>query len=210
MLEVEVKYRNIDPAGVRARLLALGAQKMEERTDADQYFNAPDRDFAQTDEAFRLRRIGSQNRLTYKGPKREAATKTRTEIEIRLADGDAAAADTARMFVSLGYKPVAVVRKSRTVYHLTRDGFEAEVCLDEVEWVGSFVEVEIVAEEVQFEAAKAAVLELAAELGLGVQERRSYLEMLLSANSPQLRALSKPPALGSSAAAFEADASTEG
>jgi adenylate cyclase class 2 len=179
VLEVEVKYRVDDPAAVVARLGALGADRAAERTDADHYFNAPDRDFQQTDEAFRLRRIGAENRLTYKGPKREAATKTRTEIEVRLADGDAAAADTGRMLVSLGYRPVAVVRKRRTVYHLTRGPFAVEVCADDVDRVGSFVEVEVVAEEARFEEAKAAVLALAAELGLTHQERRSYLEMLL-------------------------------
>jgi adenylate cyclase, class 2 len=180
MLEVEVKYRCAGRAAVRAKLLALGAEWFEERTDADQYFNAPDRDFKETDEAFRLRRIGSKNRLTYKGPKRDAATKTRTEIEVSLADGAAAAADAERMFVSLGYRPVALVRKMRMLFHLSRNGFPIEICLDEVDRVGTFVELEIVAEEAQFEAAKQSVLQLAEELALGAQERRSYLEMLLA------------------------------
>ena len=181
VLEVEVKYRCEDPAGLVSKLLALGAEKMEERTDADHYFNAPDRDFKQTDEAFRLRRIGEQNRLTYKGPKRDAATKTRTEIEVSLADGDEAATGTEKMLVCLGYRPVAVVRKKRVVYRLTRSGFVVEACVDEVDKIGSFAEVEIVAEEARFEDAKAAVLQLAGELGLTNQERRSYLEMLLAA-----------------------------
>jgi len=180
MLEVEVKYRCDDLAAVRAKLQSLGAEMVEQRTDADQYFNAPDRDFKETDEAFRIRRIGSKNRLTYKGPKWEAATKTRTEIEVPLADGDAAAADAERMFTSLGYRPVAVVRKKRTLLHVARTSFEVEACLDEVDRVGSFVELEIAAEEVQFEAAKKTVLQLAEELGLGDPERRSYLEMLLA------------------------------
>jgi adenylate cyclase class 2 len=181
MLEVEVKYRVPDHAVVVAKLLALGAERVEERADADHYFNAPDRDFKQTDEAFRLRRIGAKNRLTYKGPKREAATKTRSEIEVSLADGDATAADTERMLVCLGYRPVAVVHKRRTVYHLARGGFEVEACIDDVDRVGQFVELEVVAEEGQFEGAKAAVLQLAAELGLTEQERGSYLGMLLTA-----------------------------
>lgn len=180
MLEVEVKYRAADPAAVVAKLLALGAAKVEDRADADHYFNAPDRDFKQTDEAFRLRRIGAKNRLTYKGPKRDTATKARTEIEVTLADGDATAGDTEKMLVSLGYRPVAVVCKRRTVYHLARGGFELEACVDDVDRVGSFVELEIVADESRFEDAKPAVLALAAELGLTDQERRSYLEMLLS------------------------------
>ncbi|MDB5308707.1 MAG: hypothetical protein JWO38_2909 [Gemmataceae bacterium] len=180
MLEVEVKYRVPNHEEVLAKLQDLGAELIEDRDDADHYFNAPDRDFAKTDEAFRLRRIGDKNRLTYKGPKRDAATKTRTEIEIALADGDKTAADAGAMLVCLGYRPVAVVRKTRRVYHLARDGFEVEVCVDDVDRVGPFVELEIVAEESRYEDAKATVLRLAAELGLTDQERRSYLEMLLA------------------------------
>lgn len=180
MLEVEVKFRNTEPARVLARLLALGAQRIEERIDADQYFNAPDRDFAQTDEAFRLRRIGSRNMLTYKGPKRDSITKTRTEIEVPLGAGEAVADDVERMFVSLGYRPVAIVRKQRTVYHLEHDRFDIEACLDEVGYVGSYVELEIVTEQEQAEEAKDIVLNLAEKLGLKDQERRSYLELLLA------------------------------
>jgi adenylate cyclase class 2 len=180
MLEVEVKYRAADWPSVRARLAVWGADLVEERTDADHYFNAPDRDFKQTDEAFRLRRIGPRNVLTYKGPKRDTATKTRTEIEVPLADGDEAAADMQRMLAALGYRPVAVVRKRREVYRFTRDGFDVEACLDEVEGVGPFVELEVLTDESRFEYARTVVLRLAAELGLKHQERRSYLEMLLS------------------------------
>src|SRR5438046_3160158 len=57
MLEVEVRYRTADPAGVIAKLLTWGATLAADRTDADQYFQAPDRDLKATDEAFRLRRI---------------------------------------------------------------------------------------------------------------------------------------------------------
>lgn len=180
MLEVEMKYRVTDPAAVAAKLLALGATGGDERADEDEYFNAPDRDLKQTGEAFRVRRIGAETRLTYKGPKREAATKARTEIEVRLADGATTAAHTRQMILSLGYRPVAVVRKRRAVYHLTRGGFAVEVCSDDVDRVGTFVEVEVVADEAQFEAAQAAVLALAAELGLTTPERRSYLGMTLA------------------------------
>lgn len=179
MLEVEVKYRVPDRAAVVVRLAECGGQPAGERADADHYFNAPDRDFKQTDEAFRVRRIGAENRLTYKGPKRDATTKTRTEIEVRLADGDETAGDTERMLVKLGYRPVAVVHKRRALFHLTRGPFVVEVCLDDVDRVGTFVELEIVAEEARFEEAKAVVLGLATELGLTDPERRSYLEMLL-------------------------------
>lgn len=180
MLEIEVKYRNADPTLLEARLAALGAVRVETRTESDQYFNAPDRDLKQTDEAFRLRRIGNSSRFTYKGPKRDTETKTRPEIEVPLADGDEPAAYAVRMLVCLGYRPVAIVTKRRTVYRLHRGGFEVDVCLDDVERVGTFAEVEVVAEEAQFDGAKAAVLALAAELGLMDVERRSYLGMFLT------------------------------
>lgn len=179
MLEVEVKYRASDWGRVQAVLSDWGATLAESREDADHYFNAPDRDFAATDEAVRLRRIGEANFLTYKGPKRDKATKTRTEVELPLAPGPQAAATAVRLLTNLGYRPVAVVTKARQVFQVVRDGVTLEVCLDDVGAVGRFVEIEAKAEESGFEPAKAAVLAVAASLGLTEQERRSYLQMLL-------------------------------
>ena len=181
MLEVEVKYRNADRTAAVATLLEWGATLSQDRTDVDLYFQAPDRDLKATDEAFRLRRTGAKNCLTYKGPKRDTETKTRAEIEVPLADGDAPAADAERLFVALGYKPVIAVRKKRRVYRFQRDGFNMEACFDSVERVGEFVELEILAEEAQYETAKATLLAAAAELGLTEKEPLSYLGLLLEA-----------------------------
>jgi adenylate cyclase class 2 len=180
MLEIEVKYPAADLAAIQQQLMAWGAKLDKPRQDADQYFNAPDRDFARTDEALRLRRIGTNNYVTYKGPKTDAQTKTRTEIEVPIAAGDPAAADFAQLLKHLGYRAVAIVRKRRLVCHLPRDGFGMEVCLDDVEGVGQFVELEIIADEAALPAARCVLLETAAALGLKNSERRSYLEMLLT------------------------------
>src|SRR5262249_49318133 len=142
-LEVEMKFPVADFAAVEGVLAQWAAPEPVKRGEADQYFNAPDRDFARTDEALRLRRIGSANFVTYKGPKIETVTKTRTEIEVPLAEGDSPAADFSRLLEHLGYKPVALVRKQRRLFHLERSGFPLEVCLDEVDDVGRFVELEI-------------------------------------------------------------------
>jgi adenylate cyclase class 2 len=179
MLEVEVKYAVDDFGPVDAALAARGIAVGPARRDADQYFNAPDRDFAQTDEAFRIRSIGPKNYVTYKGPKIDRETKTRLEIEVPLADGENVAADFARVLTHLGYRPVAVVRKTRRVGEFIRDGFEMQVTLDMVDGVGRYAELEVVAPEDRAEAAKAAVLAAAAELGLTRSERRSYLQLLL-------------------------------
>jgi adenylate cyclase class 2 len=181
MLEVEIRYRYADRPALVARLQGLGGTLAETRTDVDQYFNAPDRDLKATDEAFRLRRVGEQNCLTYKGPKRDAETKTRTEIEVPLADGADAAAGATAILLALRYRPVVVVRKARQVYRFTRGGFAMEACLDDVERVGSFIELEILAEEDRYEPAKAVLMQTAAELGLTEKETRSYLGMVLEA-----------------------------
>jgi adenylate cyclase class 2 len=181
MLEVEVKYAGADHDALERQLRLWGAAEEPPRHDADHYFNAPDRDFAATDEALRLRRIGDKNFVTYKGPKCDALTKTRTEIEVPIAAGAAAADDFGRLLTHLGYRPVAVVRKARRVFRLRRDGFDLEVTLDDVAEVGRFAELEIQASDEQLDAARAVVLRTTAELGLTAGERRSYLELLLAA-----------------------------
>lgn len=179
MLEVEVKYAVSDFAPLETALSRLGATLSPPRRDADHYFNAPDRDFARTDEAFRVRSIGPKNFVTYKGPKRDRETKTRLEVEVSLADGAETAKEFKRLVTHLGYRSTGVVRKSRRIAHYQRDGFAIQLCLDEVDGIGQFAELEIVAPEESYEAAKAAVLAVAAELGLTQVERRSYLELVL-------------------------------
>ncbi len=179
MLEVEMKFPLAERSHWEARLSDCGAVWVVDRREEDHYFNAPDRNFAQTDEALRLRRIGEANFLTYKGPKRDTLTKTRTEIEVPLACGDAAAQDMQRVLVALGYKPVAVVRKQRRIYRLERDGWPMEITLDEVESLGHFVEIEVRTSEERFELARDALVRLAESLDLNQSERRSYLQMLL-------------------------------
>jgi adenylate cyclase class 2 len=179
MLEIEQKFAHADFAAIENRLVEWKARLGEEHTEADHYFNAPDRDFARTDEAFRLRRIGKANYLTYKGPKQGGPVKVRTELEIPLRDGETAAEQFMQLLAHLGYRPVAVVRKHRRTYHLERGGFGLLVCLDEVEHLGRFAEVEIVAPEEQVDAARTVLADTTAALGLTELERRSYLNLLL-------------------------------
>ncbi len=182
-LEVEVRYRCADPQPLVTQLLAWGASPLEERTEVDHYFNAPHKDFRQTDEALRLRRVGASNWLTYKGPRREGPTKTRPEIEVVLAQGDVAAEAAQRLLQALGFRPVAVVRKRRSIYRLPWPPFAVNVCFDRLEAIGSFVELEIMAPPELHAAASQAVLELAAALHLTEREYRSYLRMVLEAQA---------------------------
>jgi adenylate cyclase class 2 len=100
-----------------------------------------------------------------------------------LAAGSETYAQFAALFVTLGFRPVATVKKTRRIGMLAWDGHEVEVCLDEVEGVGSFLELEIGADDAGLEAGKAALKSLSQHLGLQSAERRSYLEMLLANES---------------------------
>src|SRR6266496_1172527 len=153
MLEVEQKFRIHDAESLERRLHELGAREVadtptrsvsedtptrsasEGSDQLDHYFNHPSRDFAQTDEALRLRHVGwvksahshhpsvendksaethlSQNFITYKGPKLDATTKTRREIELPLPPGSDTLAHFTELLTALGFRPVAQVRKTR-------------------------------------------------------------------------------------------------
>ena len=80
--EVELKFRIDDPQRIAGLLDGLEATPGEIEQHRDTYFNHPARDFAETDEAFRIRSIGDDNRLTYKGPLVDKQTKTRQEVEV--------------------------------------------------------------------------------------------------------------------------------
>jgi adenylate cyclase class 2 len=177
-MEIEVKAYAEDLAAIEARLQRLGAVFIGAVHQADRYFNHPQRDFAHTDEALRIRVADNRAFMTYKGRKRDMLSKTREEIEV--AVGDAAA--TMRLLERLGFTPVAAVRKLRREYELG----EFTVCLDDVAGLGTFVEVEArgVAD---IEKARDGALALLEQLKLHRTERRSYLELLLEACGSRTR-----------------------
>jgi adenylate cyclase class 2 len=177
--EVESKHPVTDAIGLERRLADMGAVFGGAESQVDRYFAHPARDFAQTDEALRIRSIGARNLVTYKGPKLDAHTKTRQEIEIAFATGDQTAQAMADLLAALGFRPVAEVRKQRRKAILTWQGFSIEVAWDEVERVGTFLELETSADDEWLDDARGAIMALAATLDLTRSERRSYLELLL-------------------------------
>ncbi|MFB6268044.1 MAG: class IV adenylate cyclase [Halodesulfurarchaeum sp.] len=177
MFEVEVKVR-ADHAQVDEALSDMGATELGTVTQVDTYFDAPHRDFAQTDEALRLRRErgpdgGEETRITYKGPLVEAASKTRAEHETAVGSAETAT----KILEAVGFTRAATVRKERTRFEVD----ELTVTLDTVEGLGEFVEVETAAREDAIEPAREAAYDILRALGLDpeAQIRRSYLELLL-------------------------------
>lgn len=200
MYEVEVKVPAAHDA-VRPALDDAGAEFLETVAQSDTYYDAPHRDFAATDEAFRLRtvataaagfqrgsdldaaidavlsgaaRAGGETRVTYKGPLVEAESKTREEFETTVGDAD----EMAAVLDGLGFEPAADVRKLRERHEF--DGFT--VLLDAVAGVGEHVEIETeVDTEAEVEAAREAAYEVLRDLGLDPtdQVRTSYLGLRL-------------------------------
>jgi adenylate cyclase, class 2 len=192
--EVELKYRLVDYDQLERRLSERGAAREPEITQEDVYLSHPSRDFAVSNEAFRIRRIGTDNRITYKGPRLSGPTKTREEIELSVRSGEVAFIQLLRLFENLGFRPIATIWKSRTPFRLTQEGRAVEVVLDRAVGIGNFVEIEaLAATESDLPAAQAAVLTLATELGLTEGEPRSYLRMSLEAQEDQAAAPGTAP-----------------
>jgi adenylate cyclase class 2 len=179
MYEVELKFPLADTTSMLSQLEQLGAKPAAERHQQDRYFAHPTRDFAKTDEALRIRSDGQQNCITYKGPVLDLQVKLRHEIETPVAEGRDACEQLTEMFGLLGFREVRTVSKRRTPYHLTWNDLSIELTLDEVEGLGSFVEIEALADDSTRDIARNTILELAEHLGLQNSERKSYLGMLL-------------------------------
>jgi len=182
-LEVEQKYCVGALGPIRERLDSLGARWLPTTDQCDTYFAHPQRDFAVTDEALRLRRSDNALALTYKGPRTDRALKTRREVEVALP-GEAAAGLT-EILLALGFRRVAEVKKRRAEAEIVWQGQQAHVALDEVEQVGVFVEIEVIVPAGVTDAAAQAVASLAEDLSLTVVEPRTYLELVLQTLAPQ-------------------------
>jgi adenylate cyclase class 2 len=184
--EVELKFPVVDAADLERRLVGLAARFREPVEQVDRYFAHPCRDFARTDEALRLRRVGDHVAVTWKGPRIDTATKTRRELElaverITVAGAPATIDRWTDLLEALGFRRVREVAKRRRAARVPWQGAEVEAALDDVAGLGSFLELEIMAGQGEVPQARACLESLAAALGCAQSERRSYLELLLAA-----------------------------
>jgi adenylate cyclase class 2 len=178
--EVEQKHPVPGFEAVEARLAAMEATIGPAQEELDLYFAHPVRNFAETDEALRIRRKGSKTLITYKGPKIDETTKTRREIELPLGEQPETPDRWRVLLEVLGFEAVIEVHKIRRTAKVAWHGETVALTLDDVAGVGTFIELEIEAGEEGVERAKSQLAALAEELGLEGSERRSYLELLLA------------------------------
>ena len=170
MIEMEIKaYLNDETLN---SFLELAPKFISSTTQSDVYYNAPNRDFKTTDEALRIRVSNGHAEVTYKGPKIDAETKARMEINVKIDDYQ----KFSNILQILNFKRIKSVDKIRREYEC--EGLN--VMIDEVKDLGKFLEVEVLVES-NFEAAKERVFSLLNRIGLGKEKltRESYLELLL-------------------------------
>ncbi len=174
MIEVEIKARLKNVSHFKEMLAEIGAKLSRIEEHVDVYYNNPDlRDFKASDEALRLRQVNNLVILTYKGKKIDSISKSREEIECTVSSFE----DMDAILKSLGFLPTGRVIKRRHIYQLE----ELTISIDEVENLGSFVEVELSSDhENEVESGVMRAIRLLEELGLSKNDliRRSYLEMI--------------------------------
>ncbi|OHD63096.1 MAG: hypothetical protein A2176_08315 [Spirochaetes bacterium RBG_13_51_14] len=175
MLEIEIKSPCDDYAAVIEKLASLGARRTGKKKEYDRYLNHPARDFKNSDEALRVRQVDERIVLTYKGPKIGTVSKTRIEEEVTVGDIDAILS----ILRLLGFSESGMVVKERETFVLG----DIAICIDNVEGLGNFVELET--KGTDRERLEQELLTLAGQLGLNRLERKSYLEMKYGNDLPK-------------------------
>ena len=179
MLEVEVKVKVDDFGPVEEQLQKLAFARSAPIIEEDVYFNSDRYDLKEADKALRIRmhkfpETGKSDFiLNYKGPKKDDTTMTRQETQFKVPGYDV----TRELLEGLGYKPASKVIKTRV--HYTNG--DVTCCLDDVTWLGKFLEIEIMTDEQGYDDAVSRIRNLLDVLGFKMEDtiRQSYLTMVM-------------------------------
>jgi len=140
-IEIEAKFQVSDFRLLRGMLAQHQALPEGEHLETNTYFDTPDHALRDADKGVRLRVTRdlsgvapAQAIMTFKGPRRPSAFKSRQEIEFTVGD----AANAAALLEALGLAPVLTFQKRRQSWLL--HGCKVE--LDELPLLGCFTEIE--------------------------------------------------------------------
>lgn len=195
MYEVEMKFRLTAPEAFEAKAAELfGVRLGAPRVEEDLYFQRVSRDFRETGEALRLRRVGGRLLITYKGPRRDRVVKTREEIELPLlSPGEDAPLEERkeawiRLLTRLGYEPFAEIAKTRRSAPFVFSGRTFSLTRDSLPDLGEFTEIETIIPGADEQiSAQNALKEAAARMGLADPVFSSYLTLLLESRKGDAR-----------------------
>lgn len=173
MREIEVKFRVASTQEAEQALEALGIQLGEALEQDDQAFAPVGWDYASArfGKTFaRLRTENGRHSFTVKRPENnESCLEYETDITDRPAMHQA--------ILALGYYPTTRIVKRRRVGELG----SFHICLDEVEGLGSFLEVEAMAEDDEQGASEVyrTLVQFAEGLGLEVEQTHHGYDRLI-------------------------------
>jgi adenylate cyclase class 2 len=140
--ETEIKLEVRNPRTLKRRLRELGFRPVKRRHFESNYlFDFPDRRLRKARCLLRVRLVGQQGVLTFKGaPLRSREYKIRREIECCVADGHQAR----EIFGCLGMRQVFRYEKYRTIYAppATRPATQAPHLVYDETPIGNYVELE--------------------------------------------------------------------
>jgi adenylate cyclase class 2 len=174
MIEVEVKVRINDIKVMENRIEEQGAEYEGMIKQADEYFDFPDMRIFNSGSAFRVRAADGNYRVTYKGVKKDKETTSRAEIEIAIESAE----EMIKILENIGFIRLCEIKKKRKVYLLAG----LKISLDEVEGLGSFMEIEGMANsEEEYKAKKGEIFKLLDKFGVPLEEisQKSYMELAL-------------------------------
>lgn len=186
MIEVEIKIRLTDKefSELPLKFNTMDFFFEQNMRETDYYYNGIDRNFADTDEALRVRISHNLNTdeiqscLTYKGKKLDDVSKTRPEHEVVIDNPD-----TMRNVLKyLGFQSSFVIEKIRSYYSYKN----INICIDKVDKVGVFMELEnVIVNEAEKDNALKELFLLLESLSIEKSrlERKSYLELYILNNN---------------------------
>ena len=178
-IELKAQYDSSKRPELEQHLKKQGFQEIRSFTQQDEYFNHPERDFQKTDEALRIRREQRNDGtshccITYKGANDSLIGQSRRELETRVEDEH----KMRQILLALGFRSAAEVKKRRKEYKKE----DLTVCLDELDGLGNYIELEVVLPETESKSATENRLrEFLSELSFirPVIETLTYLELVM-------------------------------
>ncbi|MGN0392328.1 MAG: class IV adenylate cyclase [Bariatricus sp.] len=177
--EIEIKMPVEDLNGLKRRLLRKGFQEEVTIRENDMYYNSEYHDVKKLGEALRIRKSTdvatgqTKAQINFKGEKIDQVSMSRLEYETGVDNPEY----MDKILRALGFFQVAGVTKTRC--YMKRD--EMTACLDQVEGLGDFLELEVIVADESLREGYLQMMEgLLAELGLSMRDtvRTSYLSML--------------------------------
>ncbi|GIW77591.1 MAG: hypothetical protein KatS3mg104_2654 [Phycisphaerae bacterium] len=139
-IEIEAKMKVSDLGVVRSLLEKMDATRSAEIFEINTFFDTEDRSLLAADQGLRLRvnrnmSTGEETYVyTFKGPRLHGKLKSREEIELAVCNPR----DAERFLMALGFVRVLSFEKRRYKWKLD----ECSIELDELPYLGAFVEIE--------------------------------------------------------------------